>query len=168
VASDQSSKEALATDFYVSLLGTARPRDFDLSLHAVGLQPVDLAGLEARFTMEEIWDAVRAMPGNRSPGPDGFSWEFYRSCWPVIKEDVFAALHAIWIGRDQGFDSLNDALITLLPKKDGAIDLADFRPISLVHSFARLLTKVLARRLAPRMSELVADNQTAFIRGRCI
>jgi hypothetical protein len=67
VASDQSNKEALATDFYVSLLGTARPRDFDLSLHAVGLQPVDLAGLEARFTMEEIWEAVRAMPGNRSP-----------------------------------------------------------------------------------------------------
>jgi hypothetical protein len=50
----------------------------------------------------------------------------------------------------------------------GAIDLSDFRPISLVHSFALLLTKVLARRLAPWMTELVDDNQFAFIRGRCI
>jgi hypothetical protein len=53
VASDQESKEDIATEFYVGLLGTARPRDFDLSLEAAGLQPVGLAGLEAQFTMEE-------------------------------------------------------------------------------------------------------------------
>jgi hypothetical protein len=81
---------------------------------------------------------------------------------------VLDALHAVWIGRHQGFDRLNDALITLIPKKEGAVDLKDFRPISLVHSFARLLTKILARRLAPRMPELVDENQTAFICGRSI
>ncbi|KAM0851222.1 hypothetical protein ACQ4PT_052558 [Festuca glaucescens] len=79
-----------------------------------------------------------------------------------------AALRAVWVSRDQGFDALNEALITLLPKKDGAVELKDFRPISLVHSFARLLTKVLAQRLAPKMPDLVDCNQTAFIRGRCI
>jgi hypothetical protein len=46
------------------------------------------------------------------------------------------------------------------------MDLKDFRPVSLVHSFARLLTKILAQRLAPRMDELVDGNQTAFICGR--
>jgi hypothetical protein len=76
-----------------------------------------------------------------------------------------AALRAVWIGRDQGFECLNEALITLLPKKADAIKFTDFRPISLVHSFARLLTKALARRLASRMVELVHANQTAFIRG---
>jgi hypothetical protein len=86
----------------------------------------------------------------------------------VIKGDVTSALRAIWLGREQGFECLNNALITLLPKKTGAVDLSDFRPISLVHSFARLLTKILARRLAPRMPELVNANQTAFIQGRCI
>jgi hypothetical protein len=55
-----------------------------------------------------------------------------------------------------------------MPKKVGAVELKDFRPISLVHSFTRLLTKVMARRLAPRMDELVGKNQTAFIQGRCI
>jgi hypothetical protein len=56
----------------------------------------------------------------------------------------------------------------LLPKKEGAVDLKDFRPISLVHSFARLLTKVIARWLAPHMPEFVDDNQTVFIHGRSI
>jgi hypothetical protein len=102
------------------------------------------------------------MPTNKSPGPDGFTWEFYRHCWVIIKVDVMDALHDVWIGRDQGFEGLNKALITLLPKKEGAVDLQNFRPISLVHSFARLLTKVLARRLAPRMPDLVDSNQTAF------
>ena len=44
----------------------------------------------------------------------------------------------------------------------------DFRPISLVHSFAKLVTKILANRLAPRLDSLVSTNQSAFVRGRCI
>jgi hypothetical protein len=95
VATEQAAKEALATDFYVRSLGTARPRACDIDLSAVGLQPIDLSGLEAQFTEEEVWSALRSMPGNKSPGPDGFSWEFYRQCWPIIKADLLRALHAI-------------------------------------------------------------------------
>jgi hypothetical protein len=54
VASDQAAKEALATEFYVALLGTPRPRDFDLDLGAMGLQPIDLSGLEVQFSEEEV------------------------------------------------------------------------------------------------------------------
>jgi hypothetical protein len=43
---------------------------------------------------------------------------------------------------------LNSAFITLIPKKDGADQVKDFRPISLVHNFANLITKILATRLA--------------------
>jgi len=44
----------------------------------------------------------------------------------------------------------------------------DFRPISLVHSFAKLVTKLLANRLAGRLDQLVSPNQSAFIKGRFI
>ncbi|KAM0928813.1 hypothetical protein ACQ4PT_002002 [Festuca glaucescens] len=161
-------KLGLATDHFLGLFGTAQPRGYDLSLEALALPPIDVSGLEAQFSEAEVWAAVRAMPANKSPGPDGFTWDFFRHCWSVVKGDVLAALHAIWLGRDQGFEVLNEALVTLVPKKDGAIELHDFRPISLVHSFDHLFTKVLARRLAPRMHELVGPNQTAFIRDRCI
>jgi hypothetical protein len=40
--------------------------------------------------------------------------------------------------------------------------------LSLVHSFAKLVTKLLALRLAPRMPELIGRNQSAFTEGRCI
>lgn len=63
---------------------------------------------------------------------------------------------------------LNSAYLTLIPKKTEALSLTDFRPISLVHSFAKLITKVMANLLAPMLKDLVATNQSAFVRGRCI
>ena len=167
-AVEQEEKEDLATSFFASLLGQPFNREHDIELSEMGLTPQDLSGLEAQFTEEEIWAAIKAMPSNKSPGPDGFPWEFYRACWQVIKADIVEGIRSIFLGRDQSFMGLNRALITLVPKKEGAVEMRDFRPISLVHSFAKLLVKLLALRLAPRMPDLVSCNQSAFIRGRCI
>lgn len=46
--------------------------------------------------------------------------------------------------------------------------MGDYRPISLVHSFGKLITKILANRLAPKLDHLIAPNQSGFIKGRCI
>jgi hypothetical protein len=43
-----------------------------------------------------------------------------------------------------------------------------FRPISLINSFMKILTKILANRLAPRMNEIVSTTQNAFIQKRSI
>ena len=56
----------------------------------------------------------------------------------------------------------------LIPKKDGAEAITDFRPISLIHSFAKIIAKVLALRLAPHMSFIVSPTQSAFIKRRSI
>uniref|UniRef100_A0A0E0DT58 Reverse transcriptase domain-containing protein n=1 Tax=Oryza meridionalis TaxID=40149 RepID=A0A0E0DT58_9ORYZ len=66
------------------------------------------------------------------------------------------------------FGRINKAFITLLPKKQDATSMRDFRPINLLHSFAKLFTKLLSRRLAPHLNSLVASNQSAFIQKRCI
>ena len=51
---------------------------------------------------------------------------------------------------------INSAMIALLPKKDGATCMGDFRPISLVHSIAKLITKVLSMRLADVISTIIS------------
>jgi hypothetical protein len=56
-------------------------------------------------------------------------------------------------------------LITLDPEKDGADGLHDYRPISLIHSLIKLLSKVLARCLAPKLDKMVAQCQSAFIKN---
>ena len=78
------------------------------------------------------------------------------------------AISAIWSRKFRNFETLNSAFITLLPKTEEANCAKDFRPISLVHSFAKLVTKLLANRLAGRLQQMVSPNQSAFIKGRFI
>jgi len=93
----------------------------------------------------------------------------YKMCWNIIKPDVLAALAAVQSGNFRNLQLLNTALLTLLPKKEDAVLVKDFRPISLIHSFAKLVTKLVANRLAIKLNEIVAANQqSAFIKGRCI
>jgi hypothetical protein len=94
--------------------------------------------------------------------------KFYRVCWPIIKTDIMAAISAVWSRKMSNFEVLNSAYITLLPKKDDATNIREYRPISLVHSLAKLITKLLANSLAGRLDQMITPNQSAFIKGRFI
>ncbi|RVW23504.1 hypothetical protein CK203_090732 [Vitis vinifera] len=54
------------------------------------------------------------------------------------------------------------------PKKVGAEDLRDFRPISLVGGLYKLLAKVLANRLKKFVGKVVSSAENAFVEGRQI
>lgn len=58
--------------------------------------------------------------------------------------------------------------MVLLQKNETPAGLRDYRPISLIRSFSKLISKGLALRLAPFMDALVRANQTTFIKGRRI
>jgi hypothetical protein len=64
--------------------------------------------------------------------------------------------------------NFNSAHICLIPKNSEAALISDFRPISLTHSIAKIISKVLANRLAPCLDQLVSRSQSAFIRKRSI
>ena len=70
--------------------------------------------------------------------------------------------------RDKFGRSLNSTFLVLIPKKGGAKDLKDFRPIRLVGSVYKLVAKVLANILKKVMHGLVNTAQNAFVEGRQI
>lgn len=129
---------------------------------------VDQRGLDAPFTMAEVWAAIIASPIEKAPGPDGFTGQFFRSCWPIIKDEIMAVFNKFHQLRGQNFSELNTAFITLLSKKNGASEISHFRPISLTHSIAKLISKVLSIRLASAIDGLISPAQTAFQKGKCI
>lgn len=53
----------------------------------------DLHELDTPFTEEEIWNTFKRMPARKAPGPDGFTAEFLRACWSIIKHDIVAVFH---------------------------------------------------------------------------
>jgi hypothetical protein len=156
------------TEAYASLLGEVHNRQHTVDLEAIGIQPADLHELEAVFSEEEVWSTIKEMPADRAPGPDGFMGEFYRRAWPTIKHDIMACLLKLAVGDGRGFARLNRALITLIPKKTEAVEVRDYRPISLVHSFSKLFSKLIANRLRGRLGDVVSSNQSTFVRGRCL
>jgi hypothetical protein len=124
--------------------------------------------LDTPFSEAEIKQAIDDLPTEKAPGPDGFTGVFYKACWAIIKGDVMASFQCLFNQSVGPILKLNGALITLLPKKEIAELPSDFRPISLIHSFVKLVTKVLARRLRPHISHLVSGSQSAFIKKRCM
>jgi hypothetical protein len=63
---------------------------------------------------------------------------------------------------------INTAHIVLLPKKQDAASLSDYRPICLINNVVKIITKILANRLAPHLNDIVSNAQNAFIKKRCI
>jgi hypothetical protein len=77
-------------------------------------------------------------------------------------------MSAVWIKNLANLSKLNSAYIAMTPNMEEANRVKDFRPISLVHSFTKLVTKILANRLASRLNDMVSPIQSAFIKGRFI
>nr|AAT40556.2 hypothetical protein SDM1_4t00019 [Solanum demissum] len=80
------------------------------------------------------------------------------------EEETFHKFHA-----HQKFEkSFNAIFVALIPKKVGANELKDFRPISLITGVYKIIAKVLAQRLKKVISKLINKHQMAFIKGRQI
>ena len=110
---------------------------------------------------------VRKMKGDKALGPDGFSMAFFQKCWEVIKKDMMAIFKEFHETRK--FEkSLNATSVALTPKKAGAMEIKDFRPISLVSGVYKIISKVLTSRLKLVIRKLVSQTQSAFVLGRQI
>ena len=102
--------------------------------------------LRVPFTKEEIDKVISQMPGDKSPGPDGFNAAFLKSCWEIIAPDFYKLIADFHEGNIN-MQSINYSFITLIPKKDSAAVPSDFRPNSLLNCPLKISTKMLANRL---------------------
>lgn len=117
------------------------------------------------FTGEELEYVVKESDGNKSPGPDGFNFAFFKRFWYLVKDEfriMFDQFHA----NEVLHKSLLAYFVTLIPKISSPLSLKEFRPISLLGGVYKLLAKVLARRLATVMDVIISKSQSAFVKGR--
>ncbi|RVW52500.1 putative serine/threonine protein kinase IREH1 [Vitis vinifera] len=92
--------------------------------------------LEMPFSEEEIHFALMEMRGDKAPGLDGFTVAFWQDCWDFVKEEV-VDLFKEFFEHGSFAKSLNTTFLVLIPKKGGAEDLGDFRPIIDQNAFVR-------------------------------
>ncbi|RVW83364.1 LINE-1 reverse transcriptase-like [Vitis vinifera] len=114
---------------------------------------------------------VEETEGGWRPGIEGLPFLRLNNCEaegleiPFSEGEVFVALSDLGKDKAPGPDGFTMASV---PKRGGAEDLKDFRPISLVGSLYKLLAKVLANRIKKVMGKVISESQNAFVEGRQI
>ncbi|GKC19946.1 RNA-directed DNA polymerase, eukaryota, reverse transcriptase zinc-binding domain protein [Tanacetum coccineum] len=123
--------------------------------------------LELEVSKDEVKRAVWDCGTDKAPGPDGFTFGFYRRFWKVIENDVFDAVNHFFTYGDIP-KGCNSSFIALIPKIPDANVVKDFRPISLIGSLYKIIAKILANRLVVVLGDIVNEVQSAFIADRQI
>ncbi|XP_056857118.1 uncharacterized protein LOC108835054, partial [Raphanus sativus] len=119
-------------------------------------------------TEEEIKEVVFKMPNNKSPGPDGYTTEFFKASWSVIGKDLVIAIQSFF---SKGFlpKGLNSTILALVAKKDKAIEMRDYRPISccnVIYKSAFVKDRLLVENLL-LATEIVKDYHKEDVSPRC-
>lgn len=77
----------------------------------------------------EIKKVVFARSSSKAPGPDDFTFEFYKGTWEIIGNQLYRAIiHFFYTGFLPKFTKATT--IVLIPKGTHASTFMDFRPIS--------------------------------------
>jgi exonuclease III len=131
------------------------------------ITPEQNVALIRPITQEEVDQAVKDMPPGKSPGPDGFTTDFFHHCWDIIRKDVWEVVEE---SRTSGqvLQAFNATFLTLIPKEERVTNPKQFRPIALCNVIYKIITKVIANRLKPILPFVISKEQAGYVEGRQI
>jgi hypothetical protein len=115
----------------------------------------------------EIKAAVFALNKDSAPGPDGFGAYFFQHYWDIVQFDVINAVLEFfttsWI-----LPGFNANIIALLPKTPNAHSIDQYRPIAMANFKFKIISKIIADRLASILPSIISEEQMGFIHDRNI
>jgi len=123
---------------------------------------------EGLITVVECEKAIDSMSNYKTPGTDGLPKEFYVFAFKYIGTSFVRFLNRC-LNEGMLPPSQRQGLITLICKDPTNADtLKNWRPISLLNTDYKILSKVLTMRLSKIIDEIVHPDQTCSVPGRMI
>ena len=157
--------------FYSSLYSKRPVNNVDISnilfeAPKLAIQDVDI--LKREITFHEIALALKDMKNNKSPGPDGFTVEFFKFFFCDIGNFYVRSINE---GLNHGKLSITQyqGVITCIPKGDKPKQfLKNWRPISLLNVSYKILSSCIALRIQKVLPNIIHNSQKGFMKGRYI
>ena len=131
------------------------------------LSEEDKEALEQPLTLGELQEAVEGAAPHKSPGLDGLSYELYKTTFTEVGPPLLDAFNAM-LAEGILTASLRQGVVRLLPKVAGVPMASQLRPITLLGTDYKLLTKILVARLIPVLPSVLRSTQLCSVRGRSI
>ena len=141
-------------------------QESSLNIPKLSTDQIILCDIE--LTEKDLYDSMKSMENDKSPGNDGLTKEFYVTFWDDIKATFISSLKQAKERKELSI-SQRQAIIKLIEKKDrDKRYIKNWRPISLLNVDIKILSKALAKRLKEVLPCLISAQQTAYVQNRNI
>ena len=131
------------------------------------LSDTDRDKLHVDIAIEELDDVIKNCDNNKSPGLDGLPYEFYKVAWPVIRED-FCSILQCQLDRFKLIESDTVGATRLAPKVSGVPQVDELRPITLLNTDYKILTKLFVLRMLPILVFIIRSGQLCTVGSKNI
>jgi hypothetical protein len=123
--------------------------------------------LERPINAEELCAAIRKGALNKAPGVDGLCLEFYTANWDIIGPDLLELINQMFLNQTIS-PQQKQGIIVCLPKDTKDHTPAGYRPISLLTTEYKILTRIMATRLQIVLQHHLHKTQYCGVPGTSI
>lgn len=116
--------------------------------------------------LEKFTLALKQTKLGKSPGPDGFSAAYYKTFSDLLAHPFLLTFNLL-LEQAVPQNKLLEAHISVIPKPEkDSTAASNYSPISFLNVDIKIFANILANRILPILTSLIAKDQVGFVPGR--